>query len=147
MQNIVTCSFFSILDNKKLYEIMKLRQDVFVLEQNCLYPDLDDIDKRAWHVTLYRGETLACYARVFEVGDGIVKIGRVVTARKYRRKGLASLVMHSAKEQARRMDASQIVLEAQTYAVPFYQKCGFHPVGEEFLEDGIPHVRMIYDVK
>lgn len=147
MDNIVSCAAFSILDNRRLYEIMKLRQEVFVLEQNCLYQDLDDKDQSAWHVTLYREKTLASYARVFAVGDGIVQIGRVITAKAYRRKGLASLVMRAAMSQARVMGARQIVLEAQTYAVPFYQKSGFRPIGDEFLEDGIPHIRMIYDIQ
>jgi len=145
---IISTTSFGILDNRKLYEIMKLRQEVFVLEQNCLYQDLDDKDQDAWHVTLYQGRTLASYARVFEIDStlGIVQIGRVITAKKYRRKGLATFVMRSAMDQARRMGARQIVLEAQTYAIPFYERCGFHTIGEEFLEDGIPHKKMIFDV-
>lgn len=134
---------FSELTTKELYEILKVRAAVFVVEQNCVYQDLDDIDYRSIHV-FYRGEDeIAAYLRIFEKDreKGIFQIGRVLTVK--RGIGLGEKIMREAIAAAKKqIDAKQIKLEAQVYAIGFYEKVGFEVCSGEFLEDGIPHVEM-----
>lgn len=137
---------FSDLSNLDLYKILQLREKVFVLEQTCLYQDLDNIDQGAWHVFATENDTVVAYARVFvkNTEENIVQIGRVVTEMDYRRKNIGTEIMNAAITVAyEKLNAQQIYLEAQTYAIPFYSRLGFKIVSEEFLEDGIPHVKMI----
>jgi ElaA protein len=138
--------YFSNLSVSQLYEILKLRQDIFVVEQQCIYMDTDDLDQDAWHVMLWDDDKLVSYARVFmrDKEFKMAQIGRVVTDRRYRRQNHAFKVMQKAIEIAKDIyQAQQIYLEAQTYAISFYEKLGFKVTSEEFLEDGIPHVKMI----
>ncbi|MBO4219405.1 MAG: GNAT family N-acetyltransferase [Clostridia bacterium] len=139
-----TLKHFSELSNTELYEILKTRQEVFVVEQNCPYMDIDDADKDALHVFSWNdsGRINACL-RVFykDKAAGIVQIGRVVTLD--RGIGLGGQILHKGVEIAlEQFNAKKIYLEAQTYAVGFYEKEGFKVISEPFLEDGIPHVRM-----
>lgn len=141
------------LSVRQLYEILRLREDIFVVEQNCPYHDIDGIDYNAVHVMCIvkdvDKDSLAAYARVYydeEVKQ--MKIGRVITARQYRRFGLASKVMKAAIEIAcNQFKADEIWLHAQTYAIPFYEKAGFKVASEQFLEDGIPHKQMVWSKK
>lgn len=137
---------FCDLSNLDLYKIMQLREKVFVLEQTCLYQDLDNIDQSAWHVFATENDAVVAYARVFvkNTAENMVQIGRVVTEMDYRRKNIGTEIMNAAITVAyEKLNAQQIYLEAQTYAIPFYSRLGFKIVSEEFLEDGIPHVKMI----
>ncbi|NKQ56814.1 GNAT family N-acetyltransferase [Amycolatopsis sp. K13G38] len=122
----------------QLYEILRLRVDVFVVEQNCPYPELDGRDLLA-STRHFWTEGFASYLRVLAEGDGNFRIGRVVTAKQARGQGLAARLMTAAL--ARIGDADS-VLDAQTYARGFYAKFGYVAEGEEFDEDGIPHIRM-----
>lgn len=139
-----TVKHFSELSNLELYEILKTRQEVFVVEQNCPYMDIDDADKDALHVFSWNdsGRINACL-RVFykDVPEGIVQIGRVVTLD--RGIGLGGQILHKGIEVAlERFNAKILYLEAQQYATGFYEREGFKVVSEPFLEDGIPHVKM-----
>ena len=137
---------FDELSPAELYAILKLRVDVFILEQRCFYPDLDGNDPGALHVWLEDGDGIAAYVRILERGvrSGHVTITRVVAAR--RREGLGARVMREGIRAAReRLRAGSIYLEAQAYAVPFYEKLGFRRISEPFDEDGIPHVKMLLD--
>lgn len=134
---------FSELTTKELYEILKVRAAVFVVEQNCVYQDLDDIDYRSIHVFYRREDEIAAYLRIFEKDreKGIFQIGRVLTVK--RGIGLGEKIMREAIAAAKKqIDAKQIKLEAQVYAIGFYEKVGFEVCSGEFLEDGIPHVEM-----
>ncbi len=136
---------FSDLSVSQLYEILKLRQEIFVVEQQCVYLDADDLDQDAWHVMLWDDTKLISYSRVFtrDREIRIAQIGRVVTDPAYRGKGMALAVMQKSIEIAKDIyHAQQIYLEAQTYAIAFYEKLGFKVTSDEFLEDGIPHVKM-----
>lgn len=136
---------FNELTPQTLYQILKLREKVFVLEQECLYQDLDDIDQRAWHTYMMEGDEVIAYARTFykEKESGVVQIGRVVTAPEHRRQKKATEVFAGALDIARRyLKADVVYLEAQTYAIPFYRNFGFEVTSDVFLEDGIPHVKM-----
>ncbi len=135
---------FSELTTNELFEILRLRQSVFIIEQNCPYPDIDDDDKNAIHVFSWNeeGRVNACL-RVFykDKEEGTVQIGRVVTLE--RGIGLGGKVLHKGIEVAlSRFNAKKLYLEAQTYATGFYEREGFKVVSEPFLEDGIPHVKM-----
>ena len=134
---------FQELTVDELYDILRLRVDVFVVEQSCPYPEIDGNDRAARHVFLREDGRIKAYLRVLppHVSFDTCALGRVVAAE--RRRGLASRVLAEGIEVARReFGTGAIMLEAQTYARGLYEKAGFRQVSEEFLEDGIPHIRM-----
>ncbi len=136
---------FDQLKLKELYEILKARVDVFVVEQECTYPEIDGIDYYAVHFfqTDEKG-TVISYLRIFENVHGEIQIGRVLT--RIRKKSLGRKILHAAADYITKTYPHRtIVLEAQTYAIGFYAKEGFRVVSEVFLEDGIPHVKMQKD--
>lgn len=133
---------FTELDTLELFEIYKLRQEVFIVEQACNYNDIDVIDKNAWHILGVKGEELVAYARVFSDENGRPHIGRVLS--KYRKKGFGRAILNVAIAEARKhFPGKRIEVEAQSYVKDLYQRLGFEQVSEEFLDVGIPHVRMI----
>lgn len=134
---------FNELTINELYAILKLRVDVFVVEQACTYPELDDRDQEAIHVYFKDGDEILAYLRIMDRGieSDFVSIGRVISAK--RRKGLGSKLMEEGIKAAREIfDAHTIYLEAQTYAKSFYEKQGFKQVSDEFMLDDIPHIKM-----
>ncbi len=135
---------FNELSVDELYEILKLRADVFVIEQQCIYPDIDQKDRNSLHVFVKDNDEIVAYLRVLEKGISFdeVGIGRVIS--KYRRKGLGTIVLKAGIQAAKEIyHADKIIIEAQTYAKSFYELQGFVQCSEEFLEDGIPHIKMI----
>lgn len=140
---------FSELSLDELYEILRLRADVFVVEQKCPYGDLDGIDQDALHLCLYdeKGKLVA-YLRVIPQGRLFKEaaLSRVVT--RVRRKGYGSLIVQAGiKTAVEQFHADSIRIHAQQYAIPFYEKAGFKVVSEVFLEDGIPHKQMLWEKK
>ena len=137
-------STFRELDGETLYRLLKLRVNVFVVEQHCPYPELDDRDQEALHVWLEEdGEPLA-YLRILSPGveSEYAALGRVVTAR--RGEGLGRRILEEGVRLAREcLGAGPLYLEAQVYAKGFYEKLGFRQSSEIFSVDGIPHVAMI----
>ena len=139
---------YSELTKEELYAIVKLRIAVFIVEQNCPYMELDDRDQEAIHVWLEDDDGIEAYLRVMDRGmeSEHVSIGRVISVK--RRSGIGSQVLsegiHAAKEY---FAADKIYLEAQVYAKPFYEKAGFRQVSDEFLEDDIPHIKMIREAE
>lgn len=134
--------FFQELTTKELYEILKSRAEIFVVEQNCVYQDLDDRDDRSLHV-FYEKENgrVTAYLRAFMREEGCVQMGRVLTLE--HGTGLGGKILQDGIAQIReRMHAEKIYIEAQCYAVGYYEREGFRVCSEEFLEDGIPHVGM-----
>ncbi|MEG0077188.1 GNAT family N-acetyltransferase [Anaerorhabdus sp.] len=139
---------FNELDINELYEILKLRVDVFVVEQNCAYPEVDGKDLSSYHVYLKDEEGIQAYLRVLDKGVSYddVSIGRVIS--KKRRSGLGTQLIQAGIDVAKnKLDAKKIKIEAQTYAKTFYENVGFVQSSEEFLEDGIPHIEMILEIK
>lgn len=135
---------FDDLSPRELYDILALRVNVFVVEQNCPYPELDGKDPLALHVYLRDENGVQAYLRVMDrgVASAYVTIGRVVTAR--RGLGLGDRIMRAGIQAAReRFHADSIYLEAQTYARGFYARHGFRQISDEFIMDGIPHVEML----
>lgn len=137
---------FNELNNYEIYEILRLRSSVFVVEQNCVYLDLDGVDLDAYHVYLKDGDEIVAYLRVIDKGKRLdeVSIGRVISL--YRRKGLGTKVMKQGIRVAKeKFGAKTIKIGAQVYAVPFYEQVGFKVIPNgEYVEDGQPHVYMIY---
>lgn len=138
--NIKVQSFHD-LTTKELYVILKVRAAVFVVEQKCLYQDMDDIDFTATHVTLLKDDEIAAYARVFcDKHSGTWHIGRVLTV--LRGMGYGVPLMNEAINVARRAGAEAVEIDAQSYAIGFYEKVGFQVCSDEYLIDGILHKRM-----
>jgi ElaA protein len=138
---------FDRLTPQELYELLKLRSRVFVLEQECLYLDQDDKDQQAFHLLGMRGDDLVAYARLFEPGNYYAEaaIGRIVTAPEVRGKGLGKALLTKAMEIATRLyGEGAIRIGAQQYLRKFYEELGFRVDGDPYLEDGIPHIEMIY---
>ena len=135
---------FDEFNTRELYDILRARSEVFVVEQSCVYQDLDGIDQRAIHMYTADESGIEAYLRLFMKDDEskTVQIGRVLTVKRGCGLGLPLLI--KAIEVAReRLCAKIIYLEAQVYAIGFYEKAGFSVSSAEFLEDGIPHVQMI----
>lgn len=131
---------FDRLDAATAYDVWRLRQAVFVVEQACPYPDLDgrDPEPGTRHVLLRDDDTLLGYARVLDDGD-VWRIGRVVLAPAARGRGLADALMRTALEACPGRD---VVLDAQSPLTGWYETLGFTVSGQEYLEDGIPHTPM-----
>lgn len=136
---------FKDLSNTQLFEIYKLRSEVFIVEQNCPYQDVDDIDQRSAHLLILEAETLAAYARIIPPGISYKEpsIGRVVVRKQFRGKDLGKLLMKEClKYMSTAFPKLEIVISAQSYLLKFYTELGFKAEGEEYLEDDIPHTKM-----
>lgn len=136
--------YFHQLTTTELYEILKARAEIFVVEQNCIYQDLDDIDYRSLHIFYETEGKVIAYLRAFEKDSaaGIVQMGRVLTTTHGIGLG-GKLLKEGLKQIIAKMNPTSIYIEAQCYAIGFYEREGFIVSSEEFLEDGIPHVEMI----
>lgn len=135
---------FDELTKEELYEILRLRVDIFVVEQECPYPEIDGIDYEAIHIYLENKGEIQAYARVYEE-EGEVHIGRVIS--KERRKGNATLILKEAIKGAKKFyQAKEIHIEAQTYAKKLYEKVGFVEDSEIYFLDGIEHIKMLLDL-
>lgn len=142
------CLPFDQLTLRQLYDILALRIDVFVVEQNCPFHDADRKDFVAWHCVGYDTEgDLVAYTRLFDVDlafEGFTSIGRVATSHKVRGQGVGQKLMTFSIEQSQNLYGTHpIKIGAQKYLLRFYESFGFQSTGEEYLEDGIPHVIMI----
>ncbi|AWA29353.1 GNAT family N-acetyltransferase [Flavobacterium magnum] len=148
MELQLTIKPFSELSVIELYQILRLRESVFIIEQDCIYQDIDHKDQKAWHVIgKYDGKVVA-YTRLFKRGDYFANasIGRVVIDAEFRaRKWGYPLMEASIGGILRHFGESRIEISAQLYLQQFYENCGFHTTSETYLEDGIPHIRMIRD--
>lgn len=137
--------FFGELTTKELYEILKARAEIFVVEQNCVYQDLDDKDYSSLHVFCEEEGKVAAYLRAFSKDADTVQMGRVLTVQ--HGTGLGGVLLKAGIEQIReKLHPRQIYIEAQCYATGYYAREGFRICSGEFLEDGIPHVQMILDM-
>jgi ElaA protein len=142
-----SCKSFDTLTNKELYHIFHLRLAVFVVEQNCPYQDADGKDLRSLHVQgNFNGELIA-YARIVLPGVSYkeISIGRVVTSNSARRTGAGKILMKKSMEFIEKeFGKIPIRIGAQLYLQKFYEGFGFVREGEEYLEDGIPHIIMLF---
>ncbi len=137
--------YFEELTAPELYSILRSRSAVFVVEQECVYQDVDGIDRDSLHVFAEEDGECTAYLRIYRISDDTVKIGRVLTLR--RGCGLGREILKEGIRLAKeRYSPSRIYVEAQCYAAGFYEKEGFRTCTDEFLEDGIPHVGMTLDL-
>ena len=136
---------FEELSKLELYKILRLRAEVFIVEQDCVYQDVDDKDQKALHVILKKSEEIIGYTRLFWPGDYFkeASIGRVVISKKERNNNYGSELMKaSILAISEKMKEKKIKISAQTYLKNFYNNLGFLESGKEYLEDGIPHIVM-----
>ena len=141
---------FSELSTEEIYKILKLRSEVFVVEQNCVYQDIDEKDQKATHLFIEKNNEIIAYTRIFKKGDYYEEnpsIGRVVVSKKERGKNLGKEIMLNSIEFIKKeLEGRKIELSAQKYLDKFYKDLDFYSEGEDYLEDGIPHQRMFYDL-
>lgn len=136
---------FDELSTLELYKILRIRAAVFIVEQNCVYQDIDDKDQKALHVIGYKNEQVVAYTRLFDTGYYFesASIGRVVVSKEERKYGYGhDLIKESIKAIEVYFKTKEIKIAAQTYLKKFYESHGFIKIGEEYLEDGIPHIDM-----
>ncbi len=141
-----TTKKYTELTINELYDILQLRSEVFVVEQDCVYQDIDGKDKKAIHLFAYKKDILVAYARLFKPGDYFddASIGRVVVKETDRKYGYGHQLMEVANTVIEtHFNTSKIHLSAQQYLVKFYNAHGYKEVGEGYLEDGIPHIGMV----
>lgn len=134
---------FEELTTTELYEILKSRTEIFIIEQNCFYQDLDNIDYNSLHIFYQQDNRVIAYLRAFvdESNKNVIHIGRVLTIK--RKKGLGRKLMEeSIKTTKDRMNGKILFMEAQKHAIGFYEKFGFKIISDEFAIDGIPHIKM-----
>jgi len=146
---MITNKTFSELNTDELYQILRLRTEVFVVEQNCVYQDLDNKDQKAIHIYYKENDEIVAYTRIFKSGDYYKNpsIGRVVVSKKKRGKQLGKKIMiYSIEYIKKNLKGEKIELSAQKYLDKFYKDLGFYKIGEDYLEDGIPHQRMIKEI-
>lgn len=137
-----TCTFDD-LSNTELYALLRLRSEVFQIEQACLYPDLDGLDQEAIHVMALAGNKPIAYARILPKGGTTVAIGRVTVQPDKRNSGLGKTLMQKSIAVAKaRFGAKEIAISAQLYLYAFYASLGFEKHTGTYLEDGIPHMGM-----
>jgi len=137
---------FNELSTHELYVILQLRSEVFVVEQDCVYQDLDNKDQNAYHVLGVLDNEIVAYARIFKPGDNFLEssIGRIVVKKEFRKFQYGyKLVENSIQFIENNLQQNTILISAQSYLTKFYNSLGFIRVGEEYLEDGIPHIKML----
>ena len=137
---------FNDLSVSELYAILQLRNEVFVVEQNCPYQDADDKDQKSLHFMGWDANTLVAYTRIIPQGISYAEasIGRVVTSPKYRRTGAGRQLMQlSISNTLQQFNCTQIKIGAQLYLKQFYETLGFVQCSDQYLEDDIPHIEML----
>lgn len=128
----------------ELYNILKLRQDIFIVEQNCVYEDIDGLDDVSKHILLRVGDELAAYSRIVppKVKFDEISIGRIVVKEKFRGNGYGKKIVLEAIDRIAETGYKSIRIEAQAHLLQFYKNLGFKSAGETYILDGIPHLQM-----
>ena len=146
MSNIIwKIKSFEEITTSELYKIIRARVDVFVVEQDCPYPDLDGYDQQAVHIWAEQDQDVLAYCRIFNKGIKYqeTSIGRVLTTEKARGKSLGKqLIQYAVETIENRFHTSEVRISAQDYLLRFYSGFGFEDTGKKYLEDNIPHTEM-----
>ena len=143
----ITVKSFNQLTTKELYDLLQLRSEVFVVEQDCVYQDIDGKDQNALHVLGIKDNKIVAYTRLFKPGDyfNLASIGRVVVKENQRMHKYGYDIMEaSIKAINTNYNTTDIKISAQCYLKRFYNNLNFFEVGEQYLEDDIPHIAMLY---
>ena len=138
---------FNELNLEEIYKILALRNEIFIVEQECPYLDCGDKDLNSYHLFLRENGEIVSYLRILEKGVSYdeISIGRVAVKKSYRGKGISRKMMLKAIEFIENnLSENTIKIQAQAYLLDFYSSLGFKAVSEEYLEDNIPHIDMIY---
>lgn len=146
---IVITKFFNELTPVELYAAMRLRNEVFVVEQNCVFQDADNKDQECYHIMLLKGNELIAYARLVPAGLAYpeISIGRIITSPQVRGTGVGQeLMQHAINQIYNLFGKGPIRIGAQLYATGFYEKFGFVPIGPVYDEDGIDHIQMLKQI-
>ena len=144
---IIEFKHFNDLTKRELYDMLQLRAEIFVVEQTCIYNDLDGLDKEAVHLIIKKEDEIVACSRLLQPGTRFpdFSIGRVVVKKNMRRTGMGIQMMEEAKKyMIENWNAKNIKVSAQKYLQKFYENLGFSVKTEEYLEDGIPHVGMVF---
>ena len=136
---------YNDLSKDKFFDILKLRIEIFVVEQCCYYQELEDEDKEAFHVSIYNDGIIVAVGRIIpNLHNKEVKIGRIAVKMEYRKKGLAYKMMKDIMNFiSKKYKNFSVLISAQTYLIEFYQSFGFKEIGNTYLEDGIEHINMV----
>ncbi|GAA4320032.1 GNAT family N-acetyltransferase [Mucilaginibacter gynuensis] len=148
MDTVQVFKHFNELTPTELYEMLRLRSEIFVVEQNCIFLDMDNKDQKCHHLLLYKDDQLVAYARVVPAGISYpeASIGRIVTGSTVRGTGMGKILVQAAIDACFNLYGNQTIrIGAQLYAKKFYEGLGFVEEGEIYDEDGIDHVEMILD--
>lgn len=140
---------FNELTLKEFHSILKLRIDIFVVEQNCPYPELDNKDQLAFHLFCKNNNEVIAYTRIFKPGNYYKEaaFGRVVVHQEFRNQDLGKqLIKRTIEETHKLFGKTPIKIGGQVYLKKFYESFGFHQIGDEYIEDGIPHIDMLYEI-
>jgi ElaA protein len=143
-----TYKHFTSLTTQELYTILSLRSEVFVVEQNCVYLDTDKKDEDAWHLCGWQDDVLVAYVRILAPGVSYeeASIGRVLTNPAFRKNGYGVELMNVAIEKTlQQFNVQKIKIGAQLYLLNFYSSLGFKQTSEVYMEDGIPHIEMLFE--
>ncbi|MBD5640391.1 GNAT family N-acetyltransferase [Clostridium botulinum] len=138
---------FNELSVEEIYEILKIRNEVFIVEQECPYEDCDGKDKNAYHLFYMEEGKVISYLRILQKGLSYdeISIGRVLVNKDYRGKGLArKSILQAIDFIQNNLKENSIRISAQHYLMDFYKSFGFEPVSEVYLEDNIQHIEMLY---
>lgn len=137
---------FSKLTTNELYQILKLRQDVFIIEQDCIYGDIDGNDSKAYHLLFLKDDTVIAYLRIFAPGVKVkeVSMGRIIVSKDFRGTGLGKTLIEKGIELCtNHYPDTDIRIEAQAALMSYYNQYGFKEEGEVYLWDGIDHIQMV----
>lgn len=140
------CLSFEELTTTQLYQLLQLRSEVFVVEQDCVYQDIDGLDQQALHVMGYKNQEMLAYARIFKPGIYFkeASIGRVIVKENSRSQDIGHLLMQKCIYFVQQnFETTSIRISAQQHLIKFYEYQGFASLGEGYLEDGIPHINMV----
>ena len=136
---------FNQLNKVEFYKIMQLRIEVFIIEQDCPYQDMDGLDDQCQHLWVEDNGEIISYLRINPAGTRFAEVsfGRIVTKKSYRSRGIAEQVINAAIDLVQKESAQAIRISAQSYLENYYEKFGFTKDSEEYLEDDIPHIEML----
>ena len=142
-----SCKHFDELSTQELYDLLRLRSEVFVVEQDCVYLDLDGKDQKAWHLFATENDKIVACVRILATGASYpdaASIGRVCSHLSVRKRAIGQDLMQRSIAKARALFPGEpIRIGAQLYLLKFYNTLGFAQSSEEYLEDGIPHIEML----
>ena len=144
---MITIKKYTDLTRDELFDLLKLRTDIFVVEQNCPYPELDEEDKKAFHLIQLEDEIIIGTLRIItQPNNYYCKIGRVAIHKSYRKRGYGKLIMKAALAFiTSELKLEKVIISAQQYLDEFYKSLGFKNTGKKYLEDGIPHQEMVLE--